>query len=271
MKKVALAAVIAAFSAASASAADMAVKAPPMAAPVPLYNWTGFYVGGNVGYGFGRNRVDVTTLPSPVIFNEAPFSFNEDSTGFLGGVQAGYNWQSGRFVFGVEADITFGQVRGSGIFRPITDFAGLVFPTSFQQTSQTMDWIGTARLRAGFTPASALLLYATGGLAYGHTRYNTFQSIVPGAPVLDFLGSDSATQVGWTVGGGAEWAFGGNWSVKAEYLYYDLGNHSLTGARVGGPAPIPDLFFTGTTFQTRGNIVRMGLNYHFGGPVVAKY
>jgi outer membrane immunogenic protein len=142
--------------------------------------------------------------------------------------------------------------------------------------NEDLDWFGTFRGRLGFTPSQMWLIYATGGLAYGHISSNSsvaFQS-PPGVNNDIYLGTFSATRVGWTVGGGAEWAFASGWSVKAEYLYVDLGNLSYANACVTPGIcvvglPTPASYQTGLTAHE--NIVRVGFNYHFGGPVVARY
>ena len=114
-----------------------------------------------------------------------------------------------------------------------------------------------SRLRA--TPVERLLVYATGGLAFGHVK----SSAVTSFPVpfnVQYTGSADETKTGWTVGGGIEWALVGNWTVKAEYLYYDLGDHTVTAL----PQPIfPQNFNVLSTFETKGNIVRGGINYKF--------
>jgi outer membrane immunogenic protein len=274
MKKLALAFSLGVVCTANALAADLPAR-PYTKAPVvvdPAYNWTGFYVGAHLGYGWEDNRADVTTLPSPAEFNQVPFSFNNKPSGILGGLQAGYNWQTGKFVFGVEADISATDIHGSSRTGPIFVLVppGVALAGSTHTNTQRMDWFGTVRGRLGFTPANRLLVYATGGLAYGHVEATTFQELVVGAPVLQFTGAESVTRLGWTVGAGGEWAISNNWSIKGEYLYFDLGRHTVTGLRIG-PFPPPDPFATQTTFQNRGSIARLGVNYKWGGPVVARY
>jgi outer membrane immunogenic protein len=133
----------------------------------------------------------------------------------------------------------------------------------------------------GVTPTANLMIYSTGGLAYGGVRSNsqtnfggTDANLIPGAT----SGSFSDTRFGWTVGGGFEWMFASNWTAKLEYLYYDLGSVSYpTGATVVDPSlagTLPgaqETVATRTSTRFEGNIVRVGLNYKFGGPVVAKY
>jgi outer membrane immunogenic protein len=255
---------------APALAADMAPRYSKAPAPAmeAVYSWTGFYVGGNVGYGwFDRNAtlVDTGTVaffgPS-IAAGALPNVYGVNPRGVVGGGQVGYNWQAGMWVFGVEADFQGADVKGSqtistaGIpgFVPITATA-----------TEKLDWFGTARGRVGFA-ASTALFYVTGGLAYGHVN-NTFATAAPAVGQSAF-GSSSRTDVGYVVGAGVEWAFNANWSVKGEYLFMDLGNHSTTAFGVTG-TPV------GATLSLRDreqyNIVRVGLNYKWGGPVVARY
>src|SRR5207237_3144622 len=155
--------------------------------------------------------------------------------GFIGGGQIGYNWQAGNFVAGVEADIQWLSGRGSGTVAtsiPLPTFPGNFINTTLAATN-SVDWLGTLRGRAGFTLAPAFLIYATGGLAYGEAKSSTAINQVlvgpatgganaPYASVANF----SETRVGWTAGAGGEWMFSGNWSAKLEYLHYDLGSVS---------------------------------------------
>jgi outer membrane immunogenic protein len=195
-----------------------------------------------------------------------------NSTGFIGGGQAGYNWQAGpMWVIGVETDIS-----GTTLNRTVS-VPGLGDPSRIVTASEKLDWFGTVRGRIGVTPTDRALLYVTGGLAYGHANLSTALTrpgFSPGAPPDGCggfnncqSGSVSDTRIGWTVGGGLEWAFARNWSLKGEYLYYDLGtlSHAMTD-------PFFPAIFNASA-GLKGSIARAGLNYKFdwGGPVVAKY
>jgi outer membrane immunogenic protein len=274
----------------NAFAADMPVKA--MKAPPPAYlGWTGWYVGVNAGYidSVGKTNTDATIVTAGTAANAldiattATNQFNNGPDGFLGGVQAGYNYQfSPSFVAGVEADI-----QGTTLRR---DFSSTVaagqpfFPTWVTTTSVSnrLDYLGTVRARVGVTPTQNLLIYSTGGLAYGGVRSSTqiaFNNTGFGAPPGASSGSFSDTRFGWTAGGGFEWMFSPNWTAKLEYLYYDLGSASYAtgGYAVDvGPTNFPgfgiESIATRTTTRFEGSIVRVGLNYKFGGgPLVAKY
>jgi outer membrane immunogenic protein len=268
MKKLTLAISALALSAAGASAADMAVKAPPMAAPVMIYNWTGFYIGGNIGYGWGQADNSFGPLPTAAQFvNLLPLSLDSKPQGVIGGAQIGYNWQAGRFVYGLEADIQGADVTGDVRLTPIPQNNNTPFPgAGFLESHERMSWFGTVRARAGFTPVDRLLLYVTGGFAYGQVDYFATTDFRP-VGTTQYLASFSRTKTGWTIGAGTEWAFANNWSVKAEYLYIDLGNEST----VVNAIPLLPPFQVAYSWKTQEHIARVGLNYKFGGPIMAKY
>lgn len=249
----------------AASAADMPVKAPAhMAAPAPVYNWTGMYVGANVGYGWGDN--DATLGPSPDTYSQtfwngafaagaAPSGFGFRQSGIIGGIGIGYNYQLNALVLGVETDF-----QGANVDDTITTATSGVpgFVSGAFSSSQDLRWLGTVRGRIGYA-WDRVLLYATGGFAYGRVDYdlnfafsatNDFHTI-----------SASRTETGWTVGGGVEWAHWDHWSVKLEYLYVDLGDTSLVSTPSGRAT---NLLSTLTEdFQNRYSIVRLGVNYKF--------
>jgi outer membrane immunogenic protein len=189
----------------SAQAADLSYRprAPyTVNQPLNAFSWAGPYLGGNLGYSWGS--VDNNpTKPS----------------GLLGGVQGGYNWQNGAFVFGVEGDLQLNAADDT--------FA----PWKFSNP-----WFGTVRGRAGYA-FNNILLYGTGGLAFGSLRAETFGL------------SETHTSAGWTAGVGAEFGLAQNWTAKIEYLYVDLSDSrfSLTGLSNG--------------YQF--GLVRAGVNYHF--------
>lgn len=275
------------LTATSAYAADLPVytKAPAVAL---VYDWTGFYIGTNVGYSWGRGTTDgnvtgtqnVTTARGAVVLTSVntvlptlPLTGRADVNGFIGGAQLGYNWQRGTWLFGAEGDIQFSNERGSG---DVCTVAGCPAGTAVFTRDYKLDWFGTARGRVGYLPAERILLYITGGLAYGN-----FSGSSVTLPLN--IGTWSSLRAGWTVGAGAEAALGSNWSVKFEYLYMDLGNvggSTASNTTVTAVGPIQGITTTTTqtlayAFNTRftDSILRVGLNYKFGGPdlVVAKY
>jgi outer membrane immunogenic protein len=262
------------FGVTSALAADLPArtytKAPIMVAPV--YDWTGFYVGGNVGYSWGRSSDNsfFTNDAGTTLFAS---SGSSNLDGVVGGGQFGYNWQVQSWVWGFEADIQGTGERGSrdvtcpigACTPPIVGAAVVPGPAVPVTLSQKIDWFGTVRARGGILVTPKVLLYATGGLAYGDV--NTSETI----GVAGFGFSNTDTRVGYTVGAGIEGMIGGNWTAKLEYLYVDLGRTSGSFATT-----IPALGGgTLTSFYSSritDNVLRVGLNYKFtGGPVVAKY
>ena len=268
-----------------ASAADLPRKAPAYAPPpAPVYSWTGFYVGVNAGWVRSDNSMNnvATPIPSDVLGVVAGVSEGlaalstgalpvGDKSGFIGGGQIGYNVQFNWWVAGIEADIQ--GISGSGSTGSITTPPGGIVVVGVPVTSTltgTMDtkWLGTVRGRLGFLPTPTLLVYGTGGLAYGHVNASISLSQ---SGTNGFIGSGagafSETRTGWAAGGGVEWMFAQNWSAKLEYLHYDLGTGSFTWAALGTPT---STFFSGVVYQTevtsvdlQGNIFRAGLNYKF--------
>jgi len=275
MKKIMLAlSAVAAFTG-SALAADLPARTYTKA-PVtvdPIYNWSGFYIGGNVGGAWNRDPgaagcIDPTGVVNGVGCQVVPAGTIEAS-GVIGGIQTGYNWQiTPTWLFGLEADIQGADVKGSASINGPFLFSdgSLANPAAQYTANEKLDWLGTARGRVGTTFGS-VLLYGTGGLAYGHAQLNA--NLVSAFP-FTFPASASVTKVGWTTGAGAEWAFAGNWSAKVEGLYYDLGTTSLaTGPTVSGLGVAG--FVRTKDFDFHGVIVRVGVNYHFSGPVIARY
>jgi outer membrane immunogenic protein len=293
MKKLALAVSILAISAVSASAADLPVytKAPPIEA-VPSCIWCGFYVGGNVGYAGSEstsvNSSALVTNPGIVGGLGAPAIAAAGLTtgipvgsqkGVIGGGQFGYNFQSGRFVAGLEADIQGLSGRATGTSVTAVPVPGSAANATLTATN-SVNWLGTVRARIGLAVVPNFLIYGTGGLAYGGVNSSTGVNQDFLGELGEELGSAttsgnlSETRVGWTVGAGGEWMFTSNWSAKLEYLHYDLGSANYgTPVSNFGLTPTTLLYTLGQSSSTnfRGDIVRVGLNYKFGGPVVAKY
>jgi len=250
----------------SALAADMAVKAPPLPPP-PVFTWTGFYIGGNVGYGWGRDTTGIIPGPTPAIFvNLLPQTLATDPRGWLGGAQAGYNWQTGSFVFGVEGDIQGAHISGTVIESPIIQNNGTPFPGAGNNITitQKLDWFATARARLGVAVVPQLLLYVTGGGAWGRVADTANVDFRP-VGTEQYPASASSTRGGWAAGVGGEWSLASNWSVKAEYLHVSLGG---TNTVVAQPfIPLPPFTVTYNFNRMAVDIARVGLNYRFGGIV----
>lgn len=256
----------------SSFAADMALKAPPPAPIVAPPSWTGFYLGAHVGYGWGD--AEVTLRPGPWFPGQPAWltangSPTLNTSGALGGFQAGYNSKIGNWVLGVEADFSFADINGSRSTGLLTPPPALALANRSFAESDHLDWLATFRGRVGYSVQN-LLVYATGGLALGQRDYS--QSILTD-PALNFnniRGSVTQTKTGWTVGGGLEYALTRNWSVKAEYLYVDLGS-------IGFFADVDTAPGFGLTVDSSSKLTlhtaRAGVNYRFdwGAPVVAKY
>lgn len=241
----------------AASAADLPMKAAPMVVPAP-FTWTGFYVGGHVGSGWGTTESTLNSLtvggvpfiPSPGV--AAVPGVSASRNGFIGGVQAGYNWQTASpLVLGIEGDFSWSDVKGTA---PCV--AG-IFPLT--QCSAKDKWIADITGRVGVTVDHALL-YVKGGVAWQNTDYTIASTTVFPAPTFAFAASN--THTGGLLGVGVEYAFMAHWSAKVEYDYMDFGTHHLTAAStisapIGAPA-------TGTASVTdRLHIIKAGFNYRF--------
>jgi outer membrane immunogenic protein len=263
---------IALASAAAGHAADMPMKAPPMPA-APAYGWTGFYLGGNVGGGWSSDPTVTFTPNDPLsaATTSTPISFNMSRP--VGGFQAGYNWQINQtWLVGVESDFDFSAIAGSGqsnFFNPGT--------TNIQQTvDEKVKWFGTVRGRLGYLATNGLLLYGTGGFAYGKVADSAQASnLGPASAVLApfgacvvnsqcYSGASASVLTGWTAGGGLELALANHWTVKAEYLYVSLGSSSFNEPNLGAiGVPTPTGSITAHYSDTNFHIARAGVNYKF--------
>jgi outer membrane immunogenic protein len=243
------------------SSKEMKQVAP--APPTCDFSWTGFYIGANGGYGWGSADTHFDPLPdAATFFDLEPTSLEPDPDGFIGGGQLGYNFQWNWLILGVEADFQGSDMEGSGTSSPIINITGgPERPGSFLVAHERTQWFGTARARMGFAPFCRLMVYATGGLAYGNVDYSANANFDNG---FTYPVSFSKTKAGWTVGGGLEYALSHHWSVRAEYLYYDLGDESRTGQELfnGVPTGSPT-YFVHYNLETTANIVRGGLNFKF--------
>jgi outer membrane immunogenic protein len=223
----------------AANAADLArpavpvYKAPP---PFPVTTWTGFYLGGYGGGGLGFSRVDYPT------FGTSTGDFS--TSGGMAGGTAGFNWQAGAFVFGVEGDGGWAGFSGS---------SACPFPAGAFTCTARDSWLSSLRGRVGWAVGPSLLLYGTGGAAFGDVQYATNIPGFPGA---------TSDRTGWTAGAGLEWMFAPNWSAKLEYMHYDLGTLGCSAVTCGT-----------TTFERFAvDTGKVGINYHFNwGPGYGPY
>jgi len=245
----------------SAFAADLTPPPPPP--PVPIFTWTGVYLGGQVGYAWGTGNDHFSGfVPVPGVFVDS--SIGGPPHGVIGGANVGYNYQINQWVLGLE-----GTVDGTSV----TNNAAVVFPSIFggatlsETTNASVQ--GSIRGRVGFA-WDRLLIYGTGGVAFGGFKTDvTFAGTSAHVPFFS-TGYYSNTRVGWTVGGGLQYAITNNWSVRAEYRYTDFGN--IREGIFGLPAGA----FFNEGRQIRQNQVQVGFDYRFDMlpppvPVVAKY
>jgi outer membrane immunogenic protein len=254
----------------AALAADLpARRAPP--APfvaVPVFTWTGFYIGGNAGYMFGDDNRIRTVGNNPVtVANVAvgarPAPVRNDPKGFTGGGQIGYNVQFGSVVVGIEADANYTD------FRQTVRVIGTTGAASDFRTD--MGFLGTVRGRVGYA-FDRVLVYGTGGLAYADVDNSARFFATPaagGLGVTQFFGRRAEIETGWAAGGGVEFAltnftfFGSSApTLKLEALYYDLGRRNIIVADTGA-APVPGTSYT-SRFDNNGVIARAGINFKFG-------
>ena len=256
-------------------AADLPTKAPMVApAPPPAYNWTGFYIGINGGYGWG-NSTDPTLSPgTPDAFGFFPFAVRGnvntsfDTRGGFGGGQIGYNWQlNPSTVVGLETDFQGADINGSAAVIVPSFIATQNFTST---ANDKVRWFGTARVRGGILVTPNFLVYATGGLAYGEVERS---ASFLGASITTFInntfvcasnsvclsGSESKASVGWVLGGGVEWALWSRWTLRAEYQHIDLGGHTINMTTGFPSSNIVQVNFGTTAIDT----VRGAINYRF--------
>jgi outer membrane immunogenic protein len=302
-----------ALAAGSAFAADLpSYKAPPPPLP-PMFSWTGLYGGVNIGGAFGNadnqwTRENIHSALGTPIFGGVAYQRQTNLTGVTGGGQIGYNYQFNRWlVVGLEADIQAANIQSNNTgWGPGVTVPGVAIPGVLSRAyagsgtvNSYVDWWGTVRGRIGVTPLMPnLMLYATGGFAYGQVNTNFNYGSVRG--ISGFFGlpysitsgafgraSYDNVKYGWTVGGGFEYAplMFPNWSFKLEYDYVDLGTTTLSTFGLGqtafqfGPFPAATAaFFNSATtrVQNRFHVARVGINYRLNlfsspAPVLAKY
>jgi len=316
MKKLLLSAASLAMLTSAAVAADLPSRKAEPLLPRPLM-WTGFYAGFNAGgtwttnnnaqmnyssvYSDARNKAAgvVSNIASLLSSYSVP---TNSASGFVGGGQIGFNQVIGtNYLIGLETD--FVGIANSNANAPVSfqtanfSFYSIALQRMATDTlsnavaaNKNVAALGTARMRLGYLITPSILVYGTGGLAYGLSNHNTFAVQDIQSLITDEIGPGGSRQsvfrLGWTAGGGVEWMLMNNWSLKAEYLYYDLGTTSLylgqaigvqriqtptSGIPVGQISQMRNAY---SSIHFTGNIARLGVNYHFnlgGAPVVARY
>jgi outer membrane immunogenic protein len=250
----------------AASAADMAQRYTKAPATASIYNWTGFYIGADVGGAWGPDISETTIDTNGGGFD--PNTFGRGSTSaVIGGLYAGYNWQwNSPLVLGVEADISATSLKNSNSLSPAIA-GGAPIPATTMSASENVKWLASARGRIGYA-ADKVLLYVTGGAAWTSVDYKGSLAALGGETAAV---SFNRTKTGWVAGGGVEWAFMPNVSLRAEYLYYGFDGAAATGFFL--PAPCHGCTGPVNFSWSSGDVqsARVGIAYKFGGPVVAQY
>ncbi len=240
-------------------AADMPIRALPP--PVPVFSWTGFYLGAHVGYDWQDSSAAWNPLPSPAAFGVNAQTGSTNGSSMLGGIHGGFNYEFwGAWVAGVEGDFSWTKAGTNSTQAWVTPAGVLVGGGAATAMNTTLNDLSSVRGRLGYALWPSVLLYGTGGAAWGRITYsgNAFN------PANGYLSSSAFTNTasGWVAGGGIEWMFWHNWTVRWEYLHYDLSaSQAVTAAgRPAGFAAFPSGFsWSGMTVDE----VRAGLTYKF--------
>ncbi|HMF90239.1 MAG TPA: outer membrane protein [Candidatus Angelobacter sp.] len=241
------------------------VTAPALPAPPPPpssgFNWTGFYVGVNIGWGSGSADTFVNPLPTAAQFiNLKPQTLSPDPSGIMGGGQVGFNWQHGHFVLGAEFDMSASGMDGTKTVTPIIQNNGTPFPgAGFVSAHQDTDWVASLRPRLGVTLVPRLLVYGTGGVAWAHVTDFAITDFRP-VGTTRYPAFIDDTKTGWIAGGGAEIGLSRRWSVRGEFLHYNVGTDSRT---VNAIPLLPPFQVAYTIGDTTANTFNFGLNFRF--------
>lgn len=230
-----------------------------MAPLITAYNWTGFYVGLNAGGIFSNDGLITElapSLPNDGVYNATGDVFPLKSRGSLtGGLQVGYNYEINPFVVGLEADINALRYK---VMAPEQTTAGVISSGGDTLGSKKANWLSTIRLRLGFTPIDRLLIFATAGVAFSDLKYSVVDACNTGGCGGGLASGSTSVNTGWAAGGGLEYAFTQNWTVKGEYLYSRFAAKTFRTVDNGGPTTTPfDANHTGL------HMFRVGLNYKF--------
>jgi outer membrane immunogenic protein len=210
--------------------------------PAAATDWSGFYLGGNLGYGTARASADFSLLGVPLV------SGSETLDGAVYGGQIGYNFQWSRAVLGIETDLQATSQKATATRLCVTLACGAGVT---QSSSDSIPWLGTLRLRAGLA-FGPLLIYGTGGAGYG--EFKSTQTLT--STLASVTSTTSEQRLAWVAGAGIEAALGRRWSVKFEYLYLDAGEQQTTYSLLG-------IGLIAQQSRMTENISRVGLNYRF--------
>jgi outer membrane immunogenic protein len=250
------------LSASLAGAADLQINRVPAFTPPPGFSWTGFYLGGNVGAGIGTTETSVGVGPALSALSGMPIVataplVSEAFNGFVGGMQAGYNWQTGVFVLGVEGDLDAAGLQGTAPCAVVLN------------CTMKHNWFADITGRVGVVAVERTLIYLKGGVAWEGSNFTVGNSInIAGTTVAASAGG-SGIQTGGLLGMGVEYAFLPNWSAKLEYNYIDFGTRSFNatiGANAAfagtGLAPLAGATVP-TSITENEHIIKAGVNYRF--------
>jgi outer membrane immunogenic protein len=261
MKKLAIVGAALTF-AGTAYAADMPLKAP--APYVPVDTWTGFYIGGDIGYLGSRDTTAWNPLPSPVAFGANAQTGSNRISGAMGGVHGGYDWQfATSWVAGIEGDFS-AVAAGSGTGNQlwIANPGGTAIPGTFTSTNTNLESLATVRGRLGYLLTPNLMAYGTGGGAWGRVEYSAQATNgLAGAALYNAQTAFTTNSNGWVAGGGIEWLVSGHWMLRAEYLHYHLTN--AQNVTVAGPVNFPAFPSNFTWTAMNVDVGRVGLAYKF--------
>ena len=244
-----------------ASAVLAAASTPALAQAPGSYDWSGFYVGVNAGYGGNQFSYPITgDLAFGPITESLDSKVDLTSSGFVGGGQLGFNWEyPGGWLFGLETDLDGSGIEGR--LKASGAVTGLLSGAAELSAGSQIDYLGTVRARLGVVTSRDLLVYGTAGFAYGEVKSRYDVGVTSGGSTLfSAAGSTSETNTGWTAGAGAEYPITDDLTLKAEYLYVDLGDQTLIStpfALLGATGHV------GVGVETTAHIVRVGLNYRF--------
>jgi outer membrane immunogenic protein len=231
-------------------------KAPPLPPPP---SWTGFYVGGDAGAAWLSDPATWNPQPSPAAFGVFPITANDRETAFIGGAHVGYNDQvMPDWVVGLEGDWSWTKAGGAFTQGWIANGGAIVAPGSQTSMSANLNWIASARARVGYLIAPSLMAYATGGAAWAKVDYSGVSTNNGNGYLATF--NSSSMQAGYVAGGGVEWMVTDNWTVRAEYLYYQFAKGPNVDATQPSAGAFPSNFVWG---KPDVSVAQAGLSYKF--------